>query len=532
MPQLLDILNRLRSGEKKKTIAREMELDVKMIRRFASCAEGVGWLASGASTPSEKVIHETYYARRAQQKHMLDAYREYIASLVEDKKKDSELTIEGIYRLLKEKIFATQELSTDTHGAPQRISESMIRRYIKKHFPVYRAAKVNRTLEHGIMEVDFGDIGTVFDDRDGVKRNRKVYVFVARLRYSRKMYCEIVLDQKAPTFARAHAQAFDHFGGVPTECVPDNAKAAVIHSAFGKTELNSIYHDLATHYQFKINPCRPYSPNQKGGVENGVKYVKRSCLSVLRRKERELGFETPRLSAIERGLRTWLTDVCDQHKVQGSGLSPNELFESEKSSLREIPFDAWDPLTIATYTVSDMQRVRFDKSSYAVPERYIGEVVEIRAKSKQIRIVFNHEVIAIHERAAAHGMDIVGSVIMGKRHDAYVEHTNEQALACAERIGPQTKAFITIMLTKNILQSRGEAFGIVKTLANKYGATRIEAACARALLYDGAARYSTIKRILEQNLDQASLAVPVNANNEQMFRFMRTIHLIVFIIIF
>ena len=44
------------------------------------------------------------------------------------------------------------------------------------------------------------------------------------------------------------------------------------------------------------------------------------------------------------------------------------------------------------------------------------------------------------------------------------------------------------------------AQGVIR-LAKKHGATRLEAACARALSFD-AARYRTVKTILDKGLDQ------------------------------
>ena len=38
--------------------------------------------------------------------------------------------------------------------------------------------------------------------------------------------------------------------------------------------LNRSYRELARHYGFKVDPTPAYSPEKKGKVESGVKYVK------------------------------------------------------------------------------------------------------------------------------------------------------------------------------------------------------------------------------------------------------------------
>ena len=532
MTKLIDMLTRLRSKEPKKRIARELGKDVKTIRRFAQCALNKGWLDVSSPMPSEKDINDAFYAYKNSQPHMLEKYFEYIASCIEDQKNDDELTIEGIHRLLKNKIDAECELGGIAPEARPSFSESTFRRFVKKQFPRMRKSTVKRVLEQSIMEVDFGDIGTIFDDTAGVMRNRRAYIFVARLRYSRKMFVCVTLDQKSHSFAFAHTEAFEHFGGVPRECVPDNTKSAVVNAAFGETQLNQIYHDLAMHYGFKINPCRPYSPNDKGGVENGVKYVKRSCIALARRKERELGKTIPRLSVLKKEVSAWLHDVCDTHRIQGTQSSVNELFTEEQTSLCALPFEQWDPMTITTWSVGSNCRVHFDKCTYAVPDKCIGETLEIRAKTKRIQILFNHEVVVIHDRSSIPGRDVIGTVDLGHRHKAYVNATEEKALEIAEQIGPQTKVFIAMMFSKQVLSLLNESLAIVIGLRKKYGAHRVEAACARAVFYNSEARYRTIKSILEQNLDALSLSVPINEKREQLFRFMRTIELCVLITIF
>ncbi len=64
--------------------------------------------------------------------------------------------------------------------------------------------------------------------------------------------------------------------------VPDDLKAAVIRTAFGsdaKVDLNRSYRELAQHYGFIAEPTPPRSPEKKGKVEAGVKYVKRNALA-------------------------------------------------------------------------------------------------------------------------------------------------------------------------------------------------------------------------------------------------------------
>jgi len=82
----------------------------------------------------------------------------------------------------------------------------------------------------------------------------------------------------------------------------------------------------------------------------------------------------------------------------------------------------------------------------------------------------------------------------------------------AARIGPAT-----LQVVEQLLEHRPEdrlrAVGRVLRLVDRFSPPRLEAACARALRFDDVS-YSTIKRILEQNLEAEQLPLvpaPVRA---------------------
>ena len=87
-----------------------------------------------------------------------------------------------------------------------------------------------------------------------------------------------IRDRTVPTWIELHVRAFHALGGVPKVVVPDNLKAAVIRAAFGadrdEQSIQKSYRELARHYGFVIDPTPPRSPEKKGKVESGVKYLK------------------------------------------------------------------------------------------------------------------------------------------------------------------------------------------------------------------------------------------------------------------
>ena len=154
-------------------------------------------------------------------------------------------------------------------------------------------------------QVDFGHVGHLYDPAEG--RLRKAYVFVMVLSYSRHQFARVCFDQKVETWLRLHIEAFEHFRGVPAVVVPDNLKSAVVRAAFSpsdSTTLNRSYRELARHYKFKIAPTPPRSPEKKGKVESGVKYVKNNFFAA-RPDQRDTDVLVA--SASHTSLRRWAT---------------------------------------------------------------------------------------------------------------------------------------------------------------------------------------------------------------------------------
>ena len=57
---------------------------------------------------------------------------------------------------------------------------------------------------------------------------RKLYLFVMVLSWSRAIFAEFTFDQKTDSFLRLHEKALKYFGGTPREILSDNLKSAVL----------------------------------------------------------------------------------------------------------------------------------------------------------------------------------------------------------------------------------------------------------------------------------------------------------------
>ncbi|NMS64277.1 transposase, partial [Vibrio parahaemolyticus] len=83
---------------------------------------------------------------------------------------------------------------------------------------------------------------------------REAEVFVATLGASNYTYVEAFPSQGKSYWLEAHANAFEHFGGVPQLLVPDNLRSAVTKANRYEPILNESYQKLANHYQTAVMP--------------------------------------------------------------------------------------------------------------------------------------------------------------------------------------------------------------------------------------------------------------------------------------
>jgi len=116
-------------------------------------------------------------------------------------------------------------------------------------------------------QVDFGVMYLLETDTNKLRR---VNLFRITLLHSRKSYSEAVLTQNTESFIRCLENAFRYFGGVALRLCVDNLKAAVIKAHWYDPDLNPKILSFAEHYGIAIMPTRPYTPEHKGKIENGI----------------------------------------------------------------------------------------------------------------------------------------------------------------------------------------------------------------------------------------------------------------------
>ena len=126
------------------------------------------------------------------------------------------------------------------------------------------------------LQIDFGERQVTIGDE-----KVKVYLFVATLGYSRRLYVRPFRNERQESWFAGVEGAFRHFGGVTKEVLLDNDRGLVARHdrVTREVEFNARLHAFAKHWNFRPHACAPYRARTKGKDERGVGYVKKNAIA-------------------------------------------------------------------------------------------------------------------------------------------------------------------------------------------------------------------------------------------------------------
>jgi len=377
------------------------------------------------------------------------------------------------------------------------------------HFHTWRGAgSLSMHIEHKVgdkMFVDYAGEKLSYTEPVSGKAH-PVEVFVAILGASELTYVEGSESQKQQEWIRSNERALWYFGGVPDALVPDSLKSAVTEADPYEPGINPAFDDFAAHYGLVIVPARVRKARDKALAENAVRLVYQRIYARLRNRSfHSLG-----------QLNEAIWDLLEQHNerpFQRLPISRRQLFEEiERSALRPLPSERY-PIKntqIATIRYNYHVELTEDRHYYSVPH-YLR--VESGEKKTQVKIVYDERVVAIYYdnvRIAQYLRDRTPNGYttleehMPPRHRWYAKWTPERFVKWAHSLGEAVEEAIT-----EVLGSRGypqQAYNTcmgILNLEKKYGATRLNKACKRALSF-GMCSYRRIHNILKQGLEEDS----------------------------
>lgn len=138
--------------------------------------------------------------------------------------------------------------------------------------------------------------------------------------------------------------------------------------------------------------------------------------------------------------------------------------------------------------------LQFEKSLYSVPFTLVGQRLWLRATDTTVTIFKDHHLVATHLRARSAAIRRTVREHLPPQAQLFFAHDRAWCTAQASRIGPACIQLIQQLLGDRILERLRAAQGVLR-LATRYGNSRLEAACARALSHDSP-HYRTVRTIL------------------------------------
>jgi hypothetical protein len=227
---------------------------------------------------------------------------------------------------------------------------------------------------------------------DAAGRLVPVYAFVMVLSFSRMLYVEFTSSMKLPWLIRCHLNAFDFFGGWPSEVLYDNMKQVRL----SPEELNPLFLDFARHYDIAVKTCRVRRPRTKGKVERMVHYVKDGFLN---------GRSFADFAELNAHARHWLTHVANVREHATTRRPPVELWPEEGlTSVASLP--PYRLYEITTRKAGYDGFVRFEQSRYSIPPEYAGQTVLVGKEGQRVLIRSGDMIVAEHAVAGKPGQSV------------------------------------------------------------------------------------------------------------------------------
>jgi transposase len=336
------------------------------------------------------------------------------------------------------------------------------------------------------MQVDFGLGAPVIDPTTG--KRRRPHLFRATLSFSRKGYSEVVWRQDTETFLRCLENAFRHFGGVLKTVIPDNLKAAVLQADWFDPELNPKLTSFAEHYGTVILPTKPRTPQHKGKVEAGVKYVQNNALK---------GRTFESLAAQNQYLDQWERRVADT-RIHGTVRQQVEaLFtQQEKPALQPLPAGLFPCFHEARRCVHRDGYVEYKKAYYSVPPEHVGRQVWVRGDSKLLHIyTLLMRQIAVHTLIEPGRFATDQTHVHPHKRNA-IERGGEYLLERCKLIGPHSGTWAAAMYGNRGPIGMRVLQGLLQ-LARKHPVGQLEAASEKAVRH-ACWRLRDLRRLMAQ----------------------------------
>jgi len=210
-------------------------------------------------------------------------------------------------------------------------------------------------------------------------------------------------------------------------------------------------------------------------VERGIPYARQDFFR---------GESFQDVAAMQAHALVWCRDLAGTRVHGTTRQVPRLVFETlEQPTLQPLAPEPFDRPTWAWATVHGDHHLHFQRALYSVPTRYLHQRVEVRADARLVRIYHRGVLIKVHAPQPPGGR----ATDYTDYPAALAPYAMRDPEACARQaaqVGPAVEQFVRALLRGVFPWARLRQAQKLLRLGARYGATRVNAACARALAFE------------------------------------------------
>jgi len=487
MVQVREIIRRWQAGESKMAIGRASGVSARTAGRYIAAAVALG-VRRGGEPPGEELcahlLHRNHPGplprRVTPARERLAGHEERLGRWLQEER----LQLTRVHELLVREGVA--------------ISYTTLRRYVQEAGLWKRAQSTVRMADWPpgeVAEMDFGRLGTLVDASTGKKQT--VWALLVVLPCSRHSFVWPMLQQTLEETIGGLEAAWRFFGGVPKRLILDNFPAAIAGPDPLESRPTRGFLEYSQARGFLIDPARVRRPKDKPHVERGVQYVRERFFK---------GASFRDLDDCREQAEHWCREVAGLRVHGTTRQLPLAVFEAEEQGQLQV-YDGvlYDVPLWRAVTVHPDHHISFVQALYSAPVTTCppGTRLEVRGDGALVKLYKRGELMKVHPRQPRGGRT-TDPDDYPKEKTAYALRAPDRVVKRASELGPNVETFAQRLFEGPLPWAKLRAGQKLLGLGERYTATRLDAACARALSYD-LIDVRRLHRILVHALDVETL---------------------------
>jgi transposase len=468
-------------GKGERPISHEIGVDRKTARRYITAAVELGVDRSGGEEQlTDELIGQVCERVRP---HRLDGHGEAWRRLLAEEERikawvNDDLTVVKIGILLRRRGVEVPD-RTLARFAVERCGAGRRTTTVRVDDP-----------PPGIeLQVDYGRMGLIADG----DRRRVCHALIFTACCSRHQFVWPCFLQTTEETIRGFEAAWGFFGGVFPVVIPDNMAAIVTKADNIEPRFNDTFLEYAQSRGFVIDAARVRTPTDKPRVERVVQYVRSNWFD---------GDTFVDLADARARAETWCTSTAGMRIHGTTQCRPLEVFRSEELPvLLPAPGQRFDIPTWSDPVVHRDFHCSVAKAIYTVPHQLVGRTLRARRDSTTVKFYFRGELVSVHALQPPGGRSS-NPAHFPKGKEIYATRDLDALQFKASSYGPSVGIYATAILDTPLPWTKMRQVYRLISLAEKWGAGRVDQACAKALDAE-AVNVNLISRMLERAREDA-----------------------------